>query len=75
MMSFCLISDGAEADVDLEKLKSSSTSSKAAPKSLRPCATDAYLLFQVKQENTDLLKKNSILISWFYAPVIVICFT
>ncbi|XP_071784170.1 protein MON2 homolog isoform X2 [Asterias amurensis] len=38
--------DGAESDVDLEKLKSSSTSSKAAPKSLRPCATDAYLLFQ-----------------------------
>ncbi|XP_038067855.1 protein MON2 homolog isoform X2 [Patiria miniata] len=38
--------DGAESDGDLEKLRSSNSSSKAAPKSLRPCATDAYLLFQ-----------------------------
>ncbi|XP_022081616.1 protein MON2 homolog isoform X2 [Acanthaster planci] len=38
--------DGAESDGDLERLKSSNSSNKAAPKSLRPCATDAYLLFQ-----------------------------
>ena len=40
-------SDGAEVEIDLEKLKTSSTVSKEAPQTLRPCATDAYLLFQV----------------------------
>ena len=55
LCNFAFIPDGAEVEVDLEKLKTTSTLSKEAPNTLRPCATDAYLLFQVSIHHSVLL--------------------